>query len=51
MEINEDVIDAMKAFDRETNIFGAHLQSDYNFTNTATKQFRYQAVYEINYKR
>lgn len=51
VEINEDVIDAMKSFDRETDVFGAHLQSDYNFTNTATKQFRYQAVYEINYKR
>lgn len=34
-----------------TDVFGVHLQTDYNFTNTATKQFRYQAVYEINYKR
>lgn len=51
VEINEDVIAAMDAFTEETNVFGVHLQADYNFTNTATKQYRYQAVFEINYKR
>lgn len=50
-EINEDVIDAMGDFVATTNIFGVRLQADYNFTNTQTKQFRYQAVYEITYKR
>ena len=50
-EINEDVITAMESFATTTNIFGVHLQADYNFTNTQTKQYRYQAVYEINYKR
>lgn len=50
-EINEDVIDAMDGFATVTNIFGVHLQADYNFTNTTTKQYRYQAVYEIHYKR
>lgn len=50
-EINEDVITAMEQFATMTNIFGVHLQADYNFTNTATKQHRYQAVYEIHYKR
>ena len=50
-EINEDVITAMEQFATTTNVFGVHLQADYNFTNTATKQCRYQAVYEIHYKR
>lgn len=31
-------------------IFSAELNSDYNFTNTATKERRYQAVYIITYK-
>lgn len=32
------------------NIFSAALDSDYNFTNTETKERRYQAVYNITYK-
>lgn len=51
VEINEDVIKAMEEISREENIFSAYLQADYNFTNTTTKQYRYQAVYEIYYKR
>lgn len=51
IEINEEVVEAMENFSSEMNVFGVHLQADYNFTNTATKQYRYQAVYEINYKR
>ena len=31
-------------------IFGSELSGDYNFTNTATKERRYQAVYHITYK-
>ena len=30
-------------------ISGVHHNSDYNFTDTDTKQYRYQAVYDINY--
>lgn len=50
-QINETVVAYMEEFYKVQNIFGAHLQADYNFTNTTTKQYRYQAVYEINYKR
>lgn len=32
------------------HIFAAKLNSDYNFTDTRTKQRRYQAVYNITYK-
>ncbi len=31
-------------------VFGAELNSDYNFTDTETKERRYQAVYNITYK-
>ena len=31
-------------------VFGSELNGDYNFTNTATKERRYQAVYIITYK-
>lgn len=31
-------------------VFRAALNSDYNFTDTETKERRYQAVYEITYK-
>lgn len=51
-QINEAVIEAMGDFPGSvTNVFGCHLQADYNFTNTTTKQYRYQAVYDITYKR
>lgn len=49
--LNEEVLKLMEGFRAIENIFGAHLQADYNFTNTLTKQYRYQAVYEIYYKR
>ena len=31
-------------------VFGAELDSDYNFTDITTKERRYQAVYNITYK-
>ncbi len=61
-QINEEVMRNMLGYEKQDgtvdmglvkvpNIFGCHLQSDYNFTDTRTKQHRYQAVYEITYKR
>lgn len=32
------------------NVFGIELDTDYNFTNTTTKEYRYQAVFSITYK-
>lgn len=49
--INEAVVSAMSEFPGYGNVFGVHLQTDYNFTNSLTKQYRFQAVYEITYKR
>lgn len=51
IQINEAVNAAMEHFREIENVFGVHLQTDYNFTNSLTKQYRYQAVYEITYKR
>lgn len=31
------------------NIVSIHLNSDYNYTDTETKKYRYQAVYEIKH--
>ena len=49
-EINEDVKGAMFSAVTVTEVSRARLNSDYNFTDTSTKQYRYQAVYDITYK-
>ena len=50
-ELNESVKAIMDQLsETETDIFRAELNSDYNFTNTQTKERRYQAVYDITYK-
>lgn len=48
--LNETVKEVMKEADTLTGVSASHLVSDYNFTNTAAKQYRYQAVYEITHK-
>ena len=45
--LNESVKAAMDTMDE--GIFGADLNSDYEYTNQQTKQYRYQAVYDIYY--
>lgn len=45
--LNENVKAAMDTMD--DGIFGADLNSDYEYTNQQTKQYRYQAVYDIYY--
>lgn len=50
MEINEEVLEAMRTYDEEsTDVYGCKLNSNYNFTNTATKEYRYQAVFDVHY--
>lgn len=48
-EINADVRTAMWGIDELENIFACGLNSDYNFTDTTQKKYRYQAVFEITY--
>ena len=45
--LNERVKDAMDNSIVLDDICSASLNSDYNFTDTTTKEFRYQAVYDI----
>lgn len=47
--LNEEVKAAMDDIISCEQISKSKLNSDYNFTNTETKQYRYQAVYEIFY--
>lgn len=48
-ELNETVKKAMNNITDLPEIAGAHLQTDYNFTDTTTKKYRYQAVYDLNF--
>ena len=47
-EVVKAVMDQLPYLAEE--VFGSELNGDYNFTNTATKERRYQAVYNITYK-
>jgi len=47
--LNEDVKAAMDEIEGLDSIGGCYLASDYNYTDTSTKQHRYQAVYNITY--
>lgn len=46
---NEVGKDAFLALVRFPWIAGAHLNSDYNYTDTELKRYRYQAVFDISY--
>lgn len=48
-ELNEKVKKAVENLITVNEISGVHHNSDYNFTDTDAKQYRYQAVYDINY--
>lgn len=47
--LNATVKEAMESFDAETDVIGCRLVSDYNFTDTETKRYRYQAVFDISH--
>jgi hypothetical protein len=47
--LNDKVTQAMDKFDEIENVAGVHLNSSYNYTDTETKNYRYQAVFDINY--
>lgn len=49
--INQFVKQAMFALpDQAAGVFSVELDSDYNYTNTNTKERRYQAVFDITFK-
>lgn len=47
--LNERVKEAMKGLVELPAVSGIRLETDYNYTNTATKQYRYQAVFQITH--
>lgn len=49
MVLNDEVKDAMVGFAELDEITRVELETDYNYTNTATKQYRWQAVYLITH--
>ena len=48
-EMNEDVKVAMDGFSALDEIGSCRLNSDYNFSNTAKRQHRYQSVWDITH--
>lgn len=48
-ELNERVKSAMDDIIKKPEISCSKLNSDYNFTDTTTKKYRYQAVYDLVY--
>lgn len=49
VELNERVKRAVESLIELDEIRGVKLNSDYNFTDTTTKEYRYQAVFDIKY--
>ena len=47
--LNEEVKTLMDNAVCLTEVASSRLNSDYNFTDAATKRYRYQAVYDITY--
>lgn len=47
MDLNEDVKDMMAYLEELDSIVKVDLNSDYNYTDDSTKEYRYQAVYQI----
>lgn len=46
-ELNEQVKTAMEGLDDLDSVSACRLNSDYNFTDTTTKHYRYQAVFDL----
>lgn len=49
MQLNEEVKEAMDEIIELPEIFRCECNSDYNYTNTETKEYRYQAVFNLFY--
>lgn len=49
IDLNDEVKEVMDEFWNHYAIYSCKLNSDYNFTDTETKRYRYQAVFDISY--
>lgn len=48
-KLNDILISIMDLAIKENNISSVELNSDYDYTDTTTKEYRYQAVFNITY--
>lgn len=48
-QLNEEAKHAMEQLAELDEIGAVRLNSDYNFTDTATKRYRYQAIFDITH--
>lgn len=48
-ELNERVKAAMEAAVAQDEICAVRLNNDYNFTDTETKRYRYQAIFDVTH--
>lgn len=48
-KLNEKVIDIMRSCVKLDSVCKCELNSDYNYTDTQRKKYRYQAVFDITY--
>ena len=48
-KLNKQVVDAMADIDDLTNVSKCSLNTFYNYTNTTTKEYRYQALFDLVY--
>ncbi|MBQ1571990.1 MAG: hypothetical protein IIZ78_12740 [Clostridiales bacterium] len=49
MQLNDQVTAQMEGFAELAQVTRCELTTDYNFTNTASKQYRWQAVWDITH--
>ena len=48
-KLNEEMKEAMEDIENQNPISRAQINSDYNYTDTNTNRYRYQAVYDLIY--
>lgn len=51
MRLNEKIKDEMPPMVELENVFRCHLEGDYDFTDTSTREYRYQAVFQITHMK
>ena len=51
IELNEEVKEAVFDLIRVPTISASKLSRDYNFTDTTTEEYRYQAIFDIYYMK
>lgn len=49
VNLNDEVKSAMRTLTSVDTVTKVSLNSDYNFTDTSMKRYRYQAVYDVTY--